>query len=374
VVAIDDVLDWKHVAVDPVERQKLPQYEKMLADTLLPCPKLLLGARLGWPDDPETIPPLEEAPIIRKVAGDLRPIPEWTVIEHAPNEEYRLLATLGFTNVPERAGLVNTVPLLLRYRGEIVPSFVLQAILLWQKLSADDVSAVLGSHVSLGDKLRIPITESGEMRVNFGALRTRIAFDDLLLSAEQIEAKQKPLAPMERIDTGIALLARTDEPARTLRLAMGRKGSEGELFSAAIATIQEQVFIGRVPIWFDFSLIGAVALLSLWIPRWKKSTVAAGALLALVMYTLGGLAYFASHRIWVPAVLPLGLALFVMFYRFVTPPPAIPAPGPLAEPTPAKGNASDPVSKARASRPAATAGSRPTGAAGAPSAKSPKEK
>ena len=160
VVAIDDVLDWKHVAVDPAERQKLPQYEKMLADTLLPCPKLLLGARLGWPDDPEAIPPLEEAPIVRKIAGDLRPIPEWTVIEHAPNEEYRLLATLGFTNVPERAGLVNTVPLLLRYRGEIVPSFVLQAILLWQKLSVDDVSAVLGSHVSLGDKLRIPINES----------------------------------------------------------------------------------------------------------------------------------------------------------------------------------------------------------------------
>ncbi len=75
VVAINDVLDWKHVAVDPVERQKLPQYEKILADTLLPCPKLLLGARLGWPEDPEVIPPLEEAPIVRKITGDLRPFP-----------------------------------------------------------------------------------------------------------------------------------------------------------------------------------------------------------------------------------------------------------------------------------------------------------
>ncbi len=291
------------------------------------------------------------------------------MIEHAPNEEYRLLATLGFTNVPERAGLVNTVPLLLRYRGEIVPSFVLQAILLWQKLSVDDVSAILGSHISLGDKLHIPINESAEMRVNFGALRTRIAFDDLLLSAEQVEAKQKPLAPMDRINTGIALLARTDEPSRTLRLAMGRKGSEGELFSAAIATIQEQVFISRVPIWFDFSLIGVVSILSLRVPRWKKSTVAVAALLALVMYTLGGLAYFASQRLWVPGVLPLGLALFVMFYRFVTPAPAATEAGPIPEPTPAKENPPDPVSKARTLRAAKAAASKATGGPGEKRAK-----
>ena len=319
VVAIDEVLDWKGLPMDPAERQKLPQYETMLSNWLLKCPKLLLAARLGWPEDPENIPPIEEAPLIRKVKGDIRPIPEWTVIEQQPKDEFRLTATTGFTNIPAVNGPVNSVPLLLRYRGEVAPSFVLQAILLWQKLSTEDVTVEMGSHISLAGKMEIPIGPAGEMRVNFGALRTRIAFDDLLLANEQIEAKQKPVAPVDRIKGGIALLARTDAPSRTIPLAMGKMGSEGELFSAAIATIQEQVFIKRAPYWFDFALIGVAALFALRIPRWRKGLVAAGALLAIIVYTVGALAWFSYQRVWVPGVLPAGLAIFVTLYRMATP-------------------------------------------------------
>jgi CHASE2 domain len=337
VVAIDEILDWKSAIVDPGERQKLPQYEKLLGDTLIQCPKLLLLSRLGWPEDPQVIPPLQEAPLVTKISGDLRRVPEWTAIEHQPKEEYRLMGTVGFTPSLPGAGAIDSVPLLLRYQGEVVPSFVLQAVLLWDKLSCEDVTVVLGSHIALGDKLRIPIDETGAMRVNFGAPRGLIGFDDLLLAAEQADAKRKPSVPVEQLRGGIALLARTDLPSQTLPLAMGRKGSEGELFSAAIATIQLQAFLRRVPAWFDFVLIGAAALVSLWIPGWRKRPVAIGAGLALLVYALAALAFFSWKHIGTPAVLPLGLAVFIALYRAATPnQPLVPPPETHGRNSPAK--------------------------------------
>jgi hypothetical protein len=80
VVAIEDILDWNHSNLPPSERQKLPQYERMLRDSLLRTPKVLLGQRLGWPEDPDAIPPVEATPILRRVTGRMREIPEGTVI------------------------------------------------------------------------------------------------------------------------------------------------------------------------------------------------------------------------------------------------------------------------------------------------------
>src|SRR5690606_14841031 len=120
------------------------QYERILKDVLLRSPKTVLGARLGYPDDPQTLPPLQATPIVRHVTGDLQHIPELTVIEAQPAENYRLSATLGFTNLPGTSASYNAAPLVLRYRGHVVPSFVLQAALLWHKLSTDDVKVVLG--------------------------------------------------------------------------------------------------------------------------------------------------------------------------------------------------------------------------------------
>jgi hypothetical protein len=42
----------------------------------------------------------------------------------------------------------------------VVPSFVLQAILLWEKLTPDDVSVTAGRQVTLADRLDIPIDAS----------------------------------------------------------------------------------------------------------------------------------------------------------------------------------------------------------------------
>jgi hypothetical protein len=318
VLAIDEVLEWDRANLAPAERQKLPQYEKILGDSLLRAPKVVLAAELGWPEDPNTIPPPREAPILRHVRGDLRAIPEWTVIEHEPKDELRTGANLGFTNLPESAHPVRSVPLVLRYQGRVVPALPLQAIILWQKLSADDVEVVLGSEIKLGS-FHIPIDVQGEMRVNFGTPHTVNSFDDLLLAAEQTAAHQKVTAPVDRLKAGVALLARTDHAAPQLRLGNGRAGTGGQLYAAAIATIQAQSYLHRVPIWVDWLLIGGAVLVALWVPRWKKKKVALWSVLAFAAYLILAFVLFWSCRLVLPIALPLGLTLFIALYRLATP-------------------------------------------------------
>lgn len=318
VLSIDEILEWDRANLAPVERQKLPQYEKILSDSLLLAPKVLLASDLGWPEDPKTIPPAREAPILRNVRGDLRALPEWTDIEHEPKEELRLAATIGFTNLPDSAHALRTVPLVLRYQGRVVPTLPLQAIILWQKLSADDVHVVLGSEITLG-ALHIPIDAQGEMRVNFGTPHTVISFDDLLLAAELTAAQQKVTVPIERLAQGVTLLARTDKGAPQLALGNGRPGTAGQLYAAAIATIQAQSWLTRAPIWVDYGLIGLAMLLALGVPRWKRKKVVLWSVAAFCLYLITAFVLFWTSRLVLPIGLPLGLATFIALYRLATP-------------------------------------------------------
>ena len=319
VLAVCEILNWDNATTDAAQRQKLGQYERILKDVILRSPKTVLGATLGYPDDPQAIPALQGTPIIRRVTGDLRQVPEWTVIESQPAESFRLSATLGFMNVPGAAKYHNSAPLVLRYRGHVVPSFVLQSALLWHKLGTDDIEVVLGSHVALGPKVRVPIDERGQMRVNFAVPRTVFSFEDLLLAAEQFAAKQTPTIPAERLRKGTTILARTDAEARTLPV-LGRPNiSPGELFSSALATIHTRWYITRAPEWVDWAIIATVALVSLWIPRLRRRIVVALAVLGLLAYAGAAYYFYWRQLMWLPALLPLGLCLFVVLYRMVTP-------------------------------------------------------
>ena len=132
VVAIDQVLDWERAMVLPEEQnRKLAQYAQALHSNLLRAPKMVLGSRLGAPDDPQVIPPLQEVPLLRNVHGSISEIPEFVAVEQQPSEAYRLASTMGFTNLPLLHREFNSVPLVLRYRGQVVPTFPLQVVMLW---------------------------------------------------------------------------------------------------------------------------------------------------------------------------------------------------------------------------------------------------
>ena len=56
--------------------------------------------------------------------------------------------------------------MLFLYRGEVVPSFTLQAILLWLRITPAEVKIVLGSHIALPQDRKVPIVSDGTMLID----------------------------------------------------------------------------------------------------------------------------------------------------------------------------------------------------------------
>jgi len=317
VLAVDEVLDWDRFLLPDAQMKKLPQYEKILLDQIHRAPRMLLGSLLGFPDDPQVAPPWQEVPLLRQVQGDLRELPEFPIVERQPTEEYRLAATIGFTNLPPTQERYNSVPLLFRQNGQVVPSFPLQAMMMWSRLTPDEVSVVLGSHIDLSHKRRIPIDARGRMRVDFAAPRGQVSFDDLLFASEQAAAGRPPVVNLSRLKGRIVLLSRTDSKAQTVPLAARRHGSPGELFAAAIATMQTHSFIRRAPVWAESTILLVLAALAFLVPRWSKWGTAGAGFFALVVYGLISMAVFHHHLIWLPGVLALGCVACFVLFRFV---------------------------------------------------------
>ena len=302
-LATDEILSWSEEETDE-RSQKLPQYKKILRDQILRSPKVLLGARLGFPEDPEIIPPLQEVPLIRNLKGDLNAIPEYTAIEKQAEEGFRLSSVLGFVNLPDAGTPFHSVPLLFRYRGQVVPSFVLEAFLMWEKLTPDDLAVEAGKRIIVGGQFDIPIDARGRMRVDFGVPRTRCGFDDLVLASAQVDSDLAPAIPGETFKGKLLLLSRTDSNALQLPLAAGRIGSPGDLFSAAIATLQARSFIRRVPAYFDWTVIALGVMGAL--GRWPRGRTFGLVFVVSALYVLAAFALFGRTLVWLPIVLPAG--------------------------------------------------------------------
>ena len=319
ILATDEILNWRLPGANNEVGPKLTQYEQLLREHVLKSPRVLLGSSLGFPEDPSKLPELEPAPVLRKFLGDIQRVPEFTIIDAQASEDFRLSSTSGFINLPTNSNWHRSVPMVLRYRGQLVPSFVLQAVLMWEKASLDEVAVELGNRIQVGDRLSIPIDATGQMRVDFGAERSQCGMDDLVLSAEQRDGGGATHQPPTMFSGRFLLLARTDPDARNLLLARGQPGSRGELFAAAIATVQGRSFIQRAPWWVDAATIGFFALLSLWIPRWSRGLTLFIGFVLIPAYVLTALAVFGSTLTWVSGVLPAGLILFQVLYRLVSP-------------------------------------------------------
>ncbi len=318
-LATDELLRWDEKNGRPEAQSKLPQYKKILREHLLRARKVLLGAQLGFPDDPELIPVLEEVPLVRNVRGDVSGIPEFTTITSQAEEDFRLSSVTGFANLTENGHAHHSVPLLLRYRGQVVPSFVLQCLMIWEKLTPDDLQIEGGTAIRVADRFEIPIDSRGEMRIDFGVPRHRCGFDDLVLASAQADAHTPTNVPLDDLNGKLLLLARTDPAAQTLRFAAGRLGSAGELFAAAIATLQNRSFLHRAPVWTEFAMI-ALAMVAGWFaPRWSRSRVFVAAAVSVVIYVMFAMTIFSSSLTWLPIALPAGLVLFIAIYRLVSP-------------------------------------------------------
>ena len=313
VLALEPVLDWQKVD---------PQQLAILHNQLLRTPKVLLGSELGFPNDPSIVPPLQEVPVLRHVSGDIAALREFTTVVAQPTDDVRLAGTLGFENLAAdgmadkgRVSAIQRIPLVFRYRGQVVPSFVLQAAMLWLGVTPEEVVVAPGSSIRLGKSIRIPVDARGEMFVDFAIPITRFPMGDLLLSAEQSQAKQKTVVPVTGMKNSLTLLARTDEKSRTLRFSTGTPGSLGELFASAIATIQNHAFIRHIPVYGELLIIVGAMILAWLCARRSKLGSTVLCLAAFSAYMLVSLGTFPVMLLALPLVMPAGLIAFIALFR-----------------------------------------------------------
>lgn len=299
VVAFENILKWR-------EREK--EQEQMLIDQAMRVPRLLLGAELTTTPDPDA--PGPEIQGFTQVTGKRGDLAEFSGIGRQPNEELRLIATAGFVNLPADIADDIHVPLLFRYRGEVIPSFAFEAILLWLRVTPGEVTIDLGSHISLPQGRKIPIRSDGTLLISRNAVKKahRIALSDLFVAAQQRDAGQKKNPELDAMRDHI-VLART--PANPL--------SPPDVFEAAIATIQTNAYIRRISWTFDAAILLFIAVVAGMSRNLSRIDLALGAIAFTAAYCLIALAVISRWLIWLPGVLPLGAMWLLVLIAILIP-------------------------------------------------------
>lgn len=299
VVAFENILKWR-------ERDR--DQEQVFIDQAMRVPRLLLAAELTTTPDPDA--PGPEIPAFTQVTGKRAELVDFSGIGRQPDEEMRLIATLGFINLPDEIADSIHVPLLFRYRGEVIPSFTLQAILLWLRVTPAEVTIDLGSHISLPQGRKIPIRADGTLLVSpkAGKKARRITLNELALATQEHDAGQKTGTGFETLRDQI-VLART--PANPL--------SPPDVFAATLATIQTNAYVRRVHWVFDCVMLLLAAVVIGALRHISRVDLVLGAIAFTAAYCLIALAVVSRWLIWLPGILPLGAVWLLVLIAIVTP-------------------------------------------------------
>ncbi len=297
VVAFEPVLKWP-------EREK--DQEQIFLDQAMRVSKLLLGAELTAMPDPDA--PVAEIPAFPQVTGKRGDLIEFSGIGRQPDEDVRLIGTLGFVNLPNETAADVHVPLLFQYRGEVIPSFALQAALLWLRVTPAEVKIDIGKYIRLPHS-EIPIRSDGTAVINPNAAKRarRLSLNELLLAAQERQ-QGKASVHLDEMRDQIVLVRTLANPLVS-----------PDVFAATIAAIQTNSFVRRVSRIFDCVMILVVAGASVPLRKFSRIDLMLGAIAFSAGYCLVALGILSRWSIWLPGFLPLGAIWVVVLFSLILP-------------------------------------------------------
>jgi len=286
VVAFENILGWR-------ERER--DQEQVFLDQAMRVPRLLVASELSTTADLDA--PWGDIRAFPQVSGKRSDLAVFAGIAHQPNEDLRLISTPGFTNLLDDITSGIRVPLLFLYRGEVIPSFALQAIMLWLRATPAEVKIELGSHILLPQNRRIPLNSDGTILVDpNSAIRAHhTTLNDLLLAAQQRESGKAPSSAFLNMKDGLVLARMPDHPF-----------SPPDLFAATIATIQSNSYLHRVPRVFDCVMVLVLAASFATARKFDRADVFLCGLALTAAYCLIALGMLSRWNLWMPGLLPLG--------------------------------------------------------------------
>ncbi len=299
VIGFEPIVIWR-------ERDK--DQEQVFLDQAMRVPKLLVAMRLGEKGPRDLA--AEDLPSFSQVTGERGGLAEFSGIAQRPDDDIRLVSTPGFTNLPgDRSDRIR-VPLLFQYRGEVVPSFALQAVMLWLRATPSEVKVELGRQILLPNGWRIPLHRDGTVTVNpvaEGSVR-RLTLSQLLLAAEEHDSKRPATVDLSGLKDQIVLFRINGDPLQP-----------PNIFSAAIATIQSNAYIRRAPWTYEAGVVFAASVLAFFAWRFSKGNLLLGAVAIGAGLCLLDLGMLGQSRLWLPLFLPLALLAVIVLLRFLVP-------------------------------------------------------
>ncbi len=224
----------------------------------------------------------------------------------------RLISSAGFVNLPDEIADDLHVPLLFQYRGEVIPSFALQAVLLWMRVTPAEVKIDLGSRIILPNGHTIPIRDDGTLLINPNAAKKawRITLNQLVFAADEHDRGAKTTVQLEDMRDQIVLVR---IPANPL--------SPPDVFAATIATIQNNAYLRRVSWIFDCVILIGVVAISNPVRRFSRIDLLLSAIAFSAAYCLIALAVLSHWLIWLPGILPLGAVWILVLFTLILPTP-----------------------------------------------------
>src|SRR4029453_18101062 len=147
----------------------------------------------------------------------------------------------------------------------------------------------------------------------------RCGVEDLLVRAEQKDAKTRTVSRTDVFSSRALVLRRTDANADLIPVAFDRARPRGELAALALGTIQNRLFIRSVPRWTNWAVIGFFTLAAGFVPGLKRSHVLILGSVAILASLVAALALIGAGLIAFPAIVPVGLTVFLIIARFLTP-------------------------------------------------------
>ena len=177
-----------------------------------------------------------EIPGFVQVSGRRGDLPTYTGVQRQPDEDLRLVSSLGYINLSGESA--TRVPLLFNYRGEVIPAFALQAFLTWARIPMSEVQIQIGSHIALPGGRKIPIDWDGSLRVNPNAskLGRRFSLNELLL-AGAATATKLPVAKSARRTDSCAHPFESAVPGLMFLLPLLRPCNRIILFAASASSL-----------------------------------------------------------------------------------------------------------------------------------------
>jgi len=302
VIALEPIVIWR-------DRDKTQ--EQVFIDQAMRVPKLLVGVELGEKGQHDLSP--DDVTAFSDVTGSRGNLAEFSGVSRQPDDDIRLISTPGFINLPSERSDRIRVPMLFEYRGEIVPSLPLQAIMLWLRLTPAEIKVELGSRIILPNGWQIPIRRDGTVTINPLAKQSvrRLTLNELLLAAQEHEKHRPPSINVDNLKDQIVLLRLANDPLQP-----------PNVFSTAIATIQNNAYVHPAPRAVGWVIILAAGLLSCFLWMISRSTLLFGAMIFSAGYAMVALSLLGRDRLWLPTFLPLALLAFLLVVRLASHGPA----------------------------------------------------